>query len=188
MAVFSYSLGNAVPDACLDGAITIGNFDGVHRGHQALLAETIRLARQVGGPAVAVTFDPPPWKVLRPESFQPLLTPLPYRCELLQARSADHVVVLQTTVELLHLEADDFFTHILHEGFRARAVVEGYNFGFGRDRAGDAGLLIQLGPQAGITVMLLEAQQFEGRPVSSSRVRADLAAGQVAHAHAMLGR
>src|SRR5947199_5862877 len=100
MAVFSYTLGQPFPPACRSGALTIGNFDGVHRGHQALLAETVRRARELGGPAIAVTFDPPPWKVLRPETFQPLLTPLAYRCELLQ-KQVDHVVVLDTTLDLL---------------------------------------------------------------------------------------
>ena len=82
---------------CRGGALAVGNFDGVHRGHQVLVAEAARQARTLGGPAVALTFDPHPLQILRPASFQPLLTTVPYRAELLHAAGADHVVVLETT-------------------------------------------------------------------------------------------
>src|SRR4051812_34868062 len=101
MAVLRYSLDAAVPDACRGGVLAIGNFDGVHRGHQALLAEAIRQARSLPATAIAVTFDPHPWQVLRPSSFQPLLTTIEDRAELLQRHGADHVLILDTTPELL---------------------------------------------------------------------------------------
>ena len=188
MADFTYSLNAPLPASCGAGAVSLGNFDGVHRGHQALLAETIRHARLVGGPAVAVTFDPPPAQLLRPDSYQPLLTPVPYRCELLHAAGVDHVIVLQTTQDLLHLEASDFFDRILHHGLKAKAIVEGFNFAFGRDRTGTGPLLQAWGHSAGMRVCLLAAQNQHGQPTSSSRVRSELLAGQTAAARELLGR
>ncbi len=188
MADFTYSLNAPLPAACGAGAVSLGNFDGVHRGHQALLAETIRFARSAGGPAVAVTFDPPPAQLLRPEFFQPLLTPVPYRCELLHAAGVDHVIVLQTTHDLLHLEAREFFDRILHQGLNAKAVVEGFNFAFGRDRMGTGQLLQEWGQAAGMAVCLLAAQNQDGQPTSSSRVRNEILAGQTAAARQLLGR
>ena len=84
MAVVHYALNQPMPRECQGGAIAVGNFDGVHRGHQTLVAETIRQARGLGGPAVVVTFDPHPSQILRPEAFQPLLTTPAFRAELLQ--------------------------------------------------------------------------------------------------------
>src|SRR5207253_775701 len=102
MAVFSLALD--APGRLAEyrgGVVSIGNFDGVHRGHQALLAENLRQARQRGTPAVAVTFDPHPLEILRPESFQPLLTTMAYRAELMQGLGIDHVVILKTSSAFL---------------------------------------------------------------------------------------
>src|SRR5437868_13489355 len=120
------------PGECRGGAVTVGNFDGVHRGHAALIAELRQQARAVGGPAVAVTFDPHPIALLAPERLQPLLTTPADRAELLQAAGADHVLVLRTTPDLLHLEAREFLDRLLGERLRLRALVEGFNFRFGR--------------------------------------------------------
>src|SRR5947209_1867092 len=100
---------------CRGGAVTIGNFDGVHRGHQALVSELVGQARTVGGPAVVVTFDPHPLQLLRPEQFQPVLTTIADRAELLQAAGADQVVVLRTTPALLRLSAAEFFGQVVRE-------------------------------------------------------------------------
>src|SRR3954464_14399773 len=133
MSIYRYSLDAAVPEDCRGGVFTLGNFDGVHRGHQALLAETVRQARDIGQPAVAVTFDPHPLQLLRPDAFQPLLTTVPDRAELLAYYEADRVVILETNRDLLSLEAADFFDRIICKAFDARALVEGYNFAFGRN-------------------------------------------------------
>jgi riboflavin kinase/FMN adenylyltransferase len=125
---------------------------------------------------------------LRPATFQPILTTLERRAQLLQDNGADHVVILQITATFLQLSALEFFERIIRAGLAARAVVEGFNFGFGRAREGTTGLLEALGRQAGIAVTLLPAQEVEGKPVSTSRVRADLLAGNVRQAHALLGR
>src|SRR5258708_7516933 len=103
-----------VPAGFAGGAVSIGNFDGVHLGHRSLMEAAGRGAKQVGGPAVAVTFDPPPYQVLFPESPpRPPLTTLPDRAELLQALGADGVVVLRTTTELLSLAPEAFFREVL---------------------------------------------------------------------------
>src|SRR5262249_19328186 len=124
----------------------------------------------------------------RPHVHLSPLTPLDYRCELLQQSGVDHVVVLGTTMELLGLEARDFFRRILCDGFRAKAVVEGFNFAFGKKRGGTIADLETWGKEVGMTVTALEAVEVEGSPVSSSRIRGDLTAGNVAHARTMLGR
>ncbi|MFO0965669.1 MAG: bifunctional riboflavin kinase/FAD synthetase [Gemmataceae bacterium] len=189
MAVFPLSLdASASRLACRGGVVSIGNFDGVHRGHQALLGETMRQAKARGVPAVAVTFDPHPLEILRPESFQPLLTTLPYRAELIQALGVDHVVLLRTSSEFLRLSADDFFRRVIVEGLGAAALVEGWNFRFGRGRQGDGETLTRRGREAGIDVTLFPAHTVRDRLVSSSVVREDLLAGDVADAALLLGR
>lgn len=188
MATYRHALGQAVPTECRGGAIAIGNFDGVHRGHQALVAETVRQARSLGGRAVVVTFDPHPTQILRPEAFQPLLTTTTYRAELLHGYGADQVIVLQTTPELLQLTAGDFFERVIHDGLKAKAIIEGFNFGFGRNREGTLDLLQMLGQQAGIAVKLLPAVEVDGQPVSTSRVRREVLAGACDDVQQLLGR
>jgi riboflavin kinase/FMN adenylyltransferase len=188
MAIHRQSLNGPLPEAFRQGAITIGNFDGVHLGHQALLVETVRQARLLSGPAVAVTFDPHPQQLLRPEAFQPPLTTAAYRSELLEGHGAEHVVVLEITPEFLKLSARDFFERLIRQGLAARAIVEGFNFAFGRAREGTIGVLRSLAQDAGIAVNVLEAHNLGGKAVSTSRVRAELAVGNVAAACQLLGR
>ena len=118
------------PEACRHGAVSIGNFDGVHLGHAALLRELRARANAVGGPAVTVTFDPHPLQLLRPAQFQPVLTTLEDRVALLQKVGADHVLILRTTPELLHL-ARRVFQPGRAPAARCEGAVEGENFGFG---------------------------------------------------------
>ena len=188
MAVFTYFLDAPMPAECRGGAAMIGNFDGVHRGHQTLLAETIRLAKAFRGAAIAVTFDPPPTQMLHPERFGLPLTPLDHRCRLLHEHGIDHVLILRTSTELLQLEPEVFFERILRDGLRARAIVEGFNFGFGKDRRGTGAMLQALGRAAGMTVTLLPAHLEADSAISSSRVRAALLAGNVAEARQLMGR
>src|SRR5262245_14774091 len=129
------------PAAFIGGAVTVGNFDGVHLGHRALIDAAVRRAKAVGGPAVAVTFDPPPIHLLNPASIKPPLTTVEDRAELLLAAGATNVVTLRVDSGLLALSPEAFFEDVLVGQFRAKAVVEGYNFRFGRGRAGDNPLL-----------------------------------------------
>jgi riboflavin kinase/FMN adenylyltransferase len=188
MASATRSWQEAPPAEFRGGAVAIGNFDGVHRGHAALLAELRRRAAAAGGPAVAVTLDPHPLQLLRPERFLPVLTTMPDRVEVLQENGADHVLVLKTTPELLHLSPADFFREVIQGRLEARAVVEGPNFAFGRDRAGTIDTLTELCRIADFTLAIVPPFLLDGVPVSSSRVRSALVRGDVAEATRLLGR
>jgi riboflavin kinase/FMN adenylyltransferase len=188
MTVARVNWNDVPPAAYQGGALAIGNFDGVHRGHTALVAELRKQAKAVGGPAVAVTFDPHPLQLLRPEQFQPVLTTVADRAELLQATGADHVLVLGTSPELLQLTAAQFFDRIVRDRLRPRALVEGFNFGFGRHREGNVQTLAELCREAGIPFTVVPPLKLEGRPVSSSRVRDALVAGDVREAARLLDR
>ena len=189
MATASLDWTTPAPPGFGGGAVTVGNFDGVHRGHQTLAAAAARQARQLGGPAVVVTFDPPPFRVLFPASPpRPPLTTLPDRAALLRAAGADQVVILQTTPELLALTPEAFFRDVLVRHLGAKAVVEGYNFRFGRDRAGDTAALRAMCEAAGVRFEEVPPLEVDGEPVSSSRVRAALVTGDVTAAAELLGR
>jgi riboflavin kinase/FMN adenylyltransferase len=188
MSTFRHPLDAAAPDACRGGVLTLGNFDGVHRGHQALVAEAARQARTLGRPAVAVTFDPHPLLLLRPAAFQPLLTTIEYRADLLHVAGADHVLILETTPALLQLSARAFFERLIQDALAARALVEGYNFAFGKGREGTPEVLQSLCAEAGLPLTLVPPQEVLGKPVSSSRVRAEILAGRLDIVFALLGR
>lgn len=172
------------PAECQGGAVAVGNFDGVHLGH----AHLVHTLREQGRPAVVVSFDPHPLRLLAPERFQPLLTTPEDRAEFLHGCGADHVVLLKTTPELLRLSAAEFFERILRHGFQARAVVEGFNFQFGRDRAGNLNTLAELCRAAAILLTVVPPLELDGAPVSSSRVRNALLAGDAAEAARLMGR
>jgi riboflavin kinase/FMN adenylyltransferase len=176
------------PAAVLGGAVTVGNFDGVHRGHRALVAAARRQADGAGGPAVAVTFDPPPHQILHPGSERAPLTTVPRRADLLHALGADHVVVLRTGPALVALSAEAFFEDLIGRQLGARAVVEGYNFRFGRGRAGTNDTLRELCRAARMAFEEVPPFAVGDEPVSSSRVRAALVGGDVTGAAELLGR
>jgi riboflavin kinase/FMN adenylyltransferase len=188
MATETLNFDDRQPPACRGGAVAIGNFDGVHRGHLALLAELKQQAQRIGGPAVAVTFDPPPLQLLRPERFQPSLTRITDRAELIQANGADHVVILHTTQKLLSLGPGDFFRAVVQDQLAARAMVEGSNFGFGHNREGTVETLAQLCRKADIRLVVVPPVEWNGGIVSSSRVRTALLQGDVRDAADLLGR
>src|SRR5262245_30306691 len=176
------------PEACRGGAVAIGNFDGAHLGHAALLRELGRQARAVGGPAVALTFDPHPLALLRPAEPPPLLTTPEDRAAYLEQLGADQVVTLRATRALLELRAAEFFETVVRGRLAARALVEGRNFGFGRGREGDIRTLEALCRQAGIPLVVVDGVQLDGDEVSSSRIRAELLQGDVGRAACLLGR
>jgi riboflavin kinase/FMN adenylyltransferase len=184
----SLNWNDPTPASCRGGAVAVGNFDGVHRGHAALVAVLREQARAVGGPAVVLSFDPHPLQLLAPEKFQPLLTTPSDRGRWLKACGADKVVLLRTSSELLRLTPDEFFDQILRDNFVAKALVEGFNFRFGRDRAGDLELLQSRCRATGIGFSAVPPFLLDGTPVSSSRVRNELLAGNVREAARLLGR
>jgi riboflavin kinase/FMN adenylyltransferase len=163
-------------------------FDGVHRGHQALLGRVAAEAAARGLPAAAVIFDRHPLAVLRPGSEPPLLTTLDAKVELLGQAGMEAVLVLAFTRELSQVGAEAFAAEVLFDALAARAVVVGENFRFGHKAAGDPALLAELGRARGVEVVAVPLHADGDQVVSSTRVRAELAAGDVAAAAASLGR
>lgn len=169
-------------------ALAIGHFDGVHHGHRALLGEVVRIARGSEQAAGAVTFDRHPRAVLAPEREPASLSPLHEKVERLLECALDFVVVLHTDRLLLSMEAADFVDDLLVPVLDVSTVVVGPNFRFGRGATGDAGTLAELGRTRGFAVRCPRLELDGGTPVSSTRIRAALAAGDQAAAARMLGR
>jgi riboflavin kinase/FMN adenylyltransferase len=165
----------------------IGNFDGVHLGHQEILGSALAEARQVGAKAVAVTFDPHPERFLRPETAPALLTPIEDRLRLLAATGIDAVVVLSFDEAMAGLTARAFVAAVLVEALSVVAVHEGGNFRFGHRAEAGVAELAQLGAGLGFSVHVHKPVRAHGIEVSSSRVRAMVAAGDVRRARWMLG-
>ncbi|HEX8202877.1 MAG TPA: riboflavin biosynthesis protein RibF [Isosphaeraceae bacterium] len=177
-----------VPDRVRGAYVAVGNFDGVHRGHAQLLARLRTRADAAGAPAVALSFDPPPAAVLRPDAAPVPLTWLDRKVALLQEAGATEVGVFRTGRWLLGLTAREFFDRVILEQFGARGMVEGPTFGFGRDRGGDAPVLASWCAGAGLGFEVVAPTEFAGQIVSSSRIRRDLAEGRADQAARLLGR
>jgi riboflavin kinase/FMN adenylyltransferase len=174
--------------------VSVGNFDGVHCGHQMVLASMIARARELSATSgrqvqsAVVTFDPHPAHVLHTARRTPLLTPLPQKLDLLAATGLDLVLVLPFTEELRRWSARDFAQRVLCDALHTTEVHEGETFRFGYGAETDVAGLAQLGEEFCFTVRAYQPYLLRGAPVSSSRIRALLAAGQVSHTRALLGR
>jgi riboflavin kinase/FMN adenylyltransferase len=168
--------------------VTVGSFDGVHRGHQAVLAEIIRRARAAGRASVLVTFEPHPLQVLQPEAAPQLLTTAPERREVLAQSGLDYVSFLRFDRALAALPPEAFVRDVLVERYGVQELVIGHDHGFGRGRSGDVTLLRALGERLGFAVDVVAPVQVDGAPVSSSRIRRAVAAGDLSGAAALLGR
>ncbi len=178
------------PTGCV---VTIGNFDGVHRGHQRILSTARRLADDVGGPVVAVSFQPSPVQLLAPDKAPEALMQISQRCDALTDAGADIVLLLHTSVELLAMTPEAFVREILVDRLGARHVVEGGNFFFGHNRAGSVETLAAFGELLGFGVHVVEAVTVDLADathvtVSSSLTRRLLTDGRVADAARCLGR
>ncbi|MFM8803555.1 MAG: riboflavin biosynthesis protein RibF [Planctomycetia bacterium] len=167
-------------------AVAVGNFDGVHLGHAAIVRRLCDAARRLGVPAVALSFDPHPAAVVRPEAAPAPLTTPARRATLLLALGVDAVLVQPTDRELVSLSAQDFYADMLRGMLRARGIVEGEDFRFGAGRTGDIHLLERLCGRDGIVLETVPAVLADGEPVSSSRLRRLIAAGAVREAAALL--
>ncbi|HUN33821.1 MAG TPA: bifunctional riboflavin kinase/FAD synthetase [Trebonia sp.] len=168
--------------------VTIGVFDGVHRGHQRDLTRVTEIARLMELPAVVVTFDPHPDEVTRPGSHPAALNSIRRRAELLGGEGADAVCVLPFTLEFSRLGPDEFVRTVLVDRLHAATVVVGEDFRFGHKAAGDVGLLAKLGEKYDFTAEGLPLLATDGETMSSSAIRDMLAAGDVAAAATALGR
>jgi len=175
------------------GAVSIGNFDGVHIGHQRILRELVRAARRWGGPAVVLTFDPSPAAVLMPHRQAGRLTPINERLRLLKRLGVDAAIVVRPDRRFLSQKPAEFVQRVFAEMLQARAVVEGTEWRFGEGRRGDVQLVGRLASRFGYELVAVEPVGISikgGRPnkVSSTAIRWLLAAGEVEEAHKLLGR
>jgi riboflavin kinase/FMN adenylyltransferase len=175
-----------LPSDLRGGAVAIGNFDGVHKGHARIVERLLAQAQGVNGPAIVFTFDPHPVRLLRPEAAPPPLTWTDRKAELLAELGVVAVVAYPTDEALLSLSADAFFDSIVRQKLQARAMVEGPNFYFGRGRSGTVERLRTLCDAAGMTLEVVEPIKVDGEYVSSSRIRTSLQQGNVDEARRLL--
>jgi riboflavin kinase/FMN adenylyltransferase len=182
------TLPSALPRDARPAIVTVGTFDGVHRGHWEVLLEIGRRARRTGGRSILVTFHPHPLRIVRPEFAPPLLTTPAEKREILAESGLEYVVFVPFTRTLQQYPARRFVEEILLGRIHMDELVIGYDHGFGKDREGTVDTLREIGAELGFGVDVVEAFQVEGQAVSSSRIRALVAAGEVAAAAPLLGR
>jgi len=177
-----------LPEALRGGVIAIGNFDGVHRGHRAVLDRALELAEARGVPALVLTFEPHPRSVFRPDTPVFRLTPAPLKARILEAIGFRSVIEYPFDREFSQRSADEFVQSILVDWLGASAVVTGFDFHFGKGREGGPAFLMAAGKRHGFDVTLVDAFRDEGSDVvSSSRIRSLLCEGDVAGAAGLLG-
>lgn len=177
-----------IPTDLTAGAVAVGNFDGVHVGHALLIAELVKQAKQVGGPAVILTFNPPPIAILRPEiTLAAPLTTIEKRAQLASDLGVSGLVAFETDQHLLALTPQEFFEQIIVGKLNARAMVEGPNFRFGKDRQGDITVLQELCSKHNVALEILDPKEDEGgEMVSSTRIRRFLANGEIERVNSFL--
>jgi riboflavin kinase/FMN adenylyltransferase len=168
--------------------LAIGNFDGIHLGHQAILRSTVERAQALHAVSTALTFDPSPRKVLRPESAPPRLSTNAQRLEWFNALGLEAAVVFPFTLELARLSPEEFVEQILVRDLHVKAVLVGENFHFGHKQAGNVTMLKELGVKNGFDVLIIPPVQYRGEVVSSTIIRREVAEGDVSHAGRLLGR
>ena len=168
--------------------LTVGNFDGIHLGHQKILRGVVERARKTNALAAAVTFDPHPLKVLRPTEAPPLVATLAQRLAGLEQMGLDAALVLRFDLELSRVSPEEFVREILVEKLTVGAVLVGANFRFGHRQAGDATLLCELGRQCGFDVEVIPPVVVRGQVVSSTAIRQAVREGRVEQAARLLGR
>ncbi len=168
--------------------VTVGTFDGLHRGHQAVLDEIVRRARARRLASLLVTFDPHPLAVLNPEAAPRLLTLADEKREILGRTALDRIALLPFTRELAQLSAEEFVERVLRAQYGMRELVVGYDHGFGRGRTGDVEAVRQMGAREGFAVDVVDAVRDDGQPISSSLIRTAVAHGDLAAAARWLGR
>jgi len=168
--------------------VTLGNFDGVHLGHQKIFERVKEEASRIQGEAVVITFEPHPLKVLSPEHFLPLLTPFRKKMMLIEKSGMETVLCLQFSLAFSEISPGEFVKNILVERVKVRKVIIGYNYHFGNKQGGDAQSLIQAGELFHFEVEVVEALKIDQTIVSSSRIRDFIQKGEVEKASKLLGR
>lgn len=179
---------NAIPQPFRNPVITIGNFDGVHLGHQTLFQKVKKRSRDVVGQSVVITFDPHPIKLMQPDRQLPLLTTTGQKVKLLADLEVDVVIVHPFSPEFGAIPAREFVLQYLVQRLGAREVVIGHDYRFGRNREGNIALLQALGAEFGFPVHVVDAIEIDGTVVSSTLIRNLIRSGQVSAAQEFLGR
>jgi riboflavin kinase / FMN adenylyltransferase len=179
---------DAVPSGWGHCVVTIGVFDGIHRGHQSIIAEAVRLAAERSTPSVLITFVPHPSEVVRPGSHPPVLTSIVRRAELVEELGVDVFCALPFTLEFSRMAPDEFVHQALVERLHASAVIVGENFRFGHKAAGDVEMLSRLGRTFGFSAHGIPLLTEGETPLSATYVRSCVQAGDVATAAQVLGR
>ena len=174
--------------AAAPSVVSIGFFDGVHRGHQTIIQRAVRTARTQGVRSVVVTFDRHPMEVVNPGSQPKLLMTLPRRAQALADQDVDVVVVVPFDDDLRHLTPEGFIDHVLVQPLQAQKVIVGANFRFGHRAAGDVATLSSVGPSRGFTAEGVTLLELDGVVISSTEIRAAVDSGDVDRAARMLGR
>jgi riboflavin kinase/FMN adenylyltransferase len=177
-----------VPPSARGAVLAIGNFDGVHRGHRALIDAAVEKARGIGAPAGALIFEPHPREFFHPEEPHFHLTPAPQKLAIFEELGLDLAAILPFNRELANLSADDFVARVLVEGLAARHVVIGHDFFFGKGRSGTPETMCAAAQRLGFGITVVAPVAAEGEVFSSSAIRLRLAQGDVKGAAAMLGR
>jgi len=168
--------------------LTIGNFDGVHKGHLALFEKVKEIAKKINGNSVVMTFDPHPVKVLNHGNGPPLITPIQQKIRLIKEAGIDIILCLPFTKEFATIPAKDFVKKILVDKIGVKYIVVGYDYAFGRNREGDIDLLQNLGDKLGFKVIVVEPVSIDGIIVSSTKIRNLVQEGRLEEAKALLGR
>jgi len=168
--------------------LTIGNFDGVHKGHLALFDKVMERARAINGQSVVMTFDPHPMKVMNPGNGPLLITPIEQKLELISNAGIDVIICLAFTLEFASMSAEDFVQDILADRLGVREIVVGYDYTFGHKRQGDVTLLREMGDKLGFRVHLTDPIHLDDAVVSSTSIRKLVQQGNLADAKKFLGR
>ncbi len=168
--------------------VSVGNFDGIHCAHQAVIREIVRRARETRSKSMVVTFEPHPVRILRPDVPHQLITTLPLKLRLLEQTGVDAVALITFTRDLSLLPPREFAEQILARGLHVSEVYEGFNFRFGHKATGDVNTLTELGREFGFEVKVYPPTRIRGDVVSSTRIRELIAEGNVTRARMLLGR
>ncbi len=168
--------------------VTLGNFDGVHLGHQSIFRKVKEEAQNINGEAVVITFEPHPLKVLSPQRCPPLLTPFRKKMMLIEKSGIDTVLCIEFTRDFSEISPFDFIKNILIEKVKARKIVVGYNYHFGRKHRGDVEILKQVCKLFNVDVDVVEPLRIGSTTVSSSKIRELIKDGEVEDASKLLGR
>jgi riboflavin kinase/FMN adenylyltransferase len=181
-----------IPEDWGRSVVTIGSYDGVHRGHQLIIGRSVARAKELGVPSVVVTFDPHPSEVVRPGSHPPLLSPHHRRAELMADLGVDALLILPFTAGFSKLSPAEFVVKVLVDKLQAKSVVEGPNFRFGHRAAGNVALLTEMGTtydfEVEVVDLFVRGNAGDGEPFSSTLIRRLVAEGDMTGAAEILGR